>query len=83
MSFVNDSLSTLGLGVPKGPDPDEIAARLERNRSQYESDAASRLVASQEAAAVDAAGRARRRRGTESFIITPQDTPGTGLFIPK
>lgn len=26
MSFVNDSLSTLGLGVPKGPDPDEIAA---------------------------------------------------------
>lgn len=83
MAFANDALGTLGLGVPKGPDANEIASQLERNRAQYEADAASRLVADQESAAIDAADRARRRRGTESFIITPQNTPGTGLFIPK
>lgn len=83
MSFVGDTLGALGLGVPKGPSQQDIAAQIEKNRSQYEADAASRLAADQEAAAASAADRARRRRGTEAFIITPRDTPGTGLFIPK
>jgi hypothetical protein len=83
MSFTGDALGALGLGAPKGPSQEDIARQIEQNRSQYEADAASRLVADQEAAAAAAADRARRRRGTEAFIITPRDTPGTGLFIPR